>query len=131
MCEVDVTCLVSGDVDPFDLSHSRAEAGEANKWSDALDIANGRRLPGLDVDDVNTWWRDMGASDGRRMNRKECAALVLQYAASDLRELQSLAPGDGLGDIDWKEAEALSDAGTCSGSLFVGDDGKLYCYIGN
>lgn len=131
MCEVNVTCLVS-DVDPFVFSHSAAEAGEANKWSDALDASKDVSLPGLDVDDVNQWRRDMGGSDADKvMGEAECVALVLQYAAGDLRELQSLAPGDGLGGIDWTEAEALAEAGTCGGNLFAGDDGNLHIYIGN
>jgi hypothetical protein len=51
--------------------------------------------------------------------------LILQVAAGDLRELQSLCPGDGLGDVDWKEAEYLAEKGTIAGRLFVDDKGRL------
>lgn len=131
MSEVNVTCLVT-DVDPFVLSHSRAEAGEANKFSDAVAIATGRECEGFDVDDAKAWAAEFGAwerSDIAAWSADETLALVLQYAAGDLRELQALAPGDGLGDIDWTEAEALAEAGTCGGSLFVSGD-QLYVYIG-
>lgn len=133
MCEVDVSCLIDGSADPFTLSHSRAEAGEANKWSDALAIAEGRALPGLDITEAKQWAGEFGAwerEDIAAWTDTEVVALVLQYAAGDLRELQELAPGDGLGDIDWTEAEALAEAGTCGGNLFP-HDGRLFVYIGS
>lgn len=124
--EIDVSCLL-GELDPFTFSHSAAEAGEANKWSDALDASAGLKLDGLTVENGNALARSLCFDNPH--SYAECVALVLQYAAGDLRELQSLAPGDGLGGIDWKEAEALSEAGTCGGRLFVHDD-KLLIYIG-
>lgn len=127
MSEVNVTCLVNDEVDPFVLSHSRAEAGEANKFSDAVALATGRECEGFDVDDAKAWAAEFGAwecSEIAAWSADETLALVLQYAAGDLRELQALAPGDGLGDIDWTEA------GTCGSSLFVSGD-QLYVYIGS
>lgn len=132
MCEVDVTCLIEDTDLPFILSHSRAEAGEANKWDDALVVANERQLPGLNLAEAKAWARDSAPGKAREIetwNNQEMTALVLQYAAGDLRELQSLAPGDGLGGIDWAEAEALADSGTCGGRLFQ-HDGHLFIYIG-
>jgi hypothetical protein len=127
MCEVNVTCLID-DVDPFDLSHSAAEAGSPNRWSDALDIAKGRRLPGLDLDDAKEFFAGFGAWDRAeiaRWTRKEIVALVLQFAAGDLREAQSLTPGDGLGDIDWTAYEALASEGTVGGRIYA-HEGALY-----
>lgn len=127
MCEVNVTCLVA-DVDPFDLAHSAAEAGTPNQWRVALDIAHGRKLPGLDIDDAKEFFAGFGAwkrAEIARWTRKEVAALVLQFAAGDLREAQSLCPGDGLGDVDWAEAERLAQEGTIGGRLYP-HDGKLF-----
>lgn len=127
MCEVDVTCLVS-DVDPFDLAHSAAEAGSANKWSDALEIANGRRLPGLDLTDAKAYFAGFGAWERQeiaRWTRKEVVALVLQFAAGDLREVQALCPGEGLGEVDWQAAETMAHAGTIGGRLYASGD-KLF-----
>lgn len=124
MCEVDVTCLVS-EVDPFDLSHSAAEAGAPNQWSDALEIAEGRTLPGLDVEDAKAFFEGFGAWDREEIaawTDQEVVALTLQFAAGDLRELQSLAPGKGLGDINWKRAERLSEAGTVGGRVYASGD---------
>lgn len=120
MCEVNVTCLIE-EVDPFVLSHGRAEAGSANKWSDALAIAEDRDLPGLIEEDVRDYFAGFGAWEPEEIaawSRQDMVALVLQYAAGDLRELQSLCPGDELGDIDWEEAEALAREGTVGGNLY-------------
>jgi hypothetical protein len=124
MCEVDVTCLVS-DVDPFDLSHSAAEAGTPNKWSEALEIAEGRDLPGLDVEDAKQFFKGFGAWDRDEIaawTPQEVAALVLQFAAGDLREAQALCPGEGLGDVDWDAAEKLAQAGTIGGRVYASGD---------
>ena len=132
MCEVDVTCLVS-EVDPFDLSHSAMEAGAPNRWSDALDIAHGRKLPGLDVESAKAYFAEFGAwsrDDISRWSRKEVAALVLQFAAGDLRELQALCPGDGLADIDWQAAEQLSREGVVGGRVFASGD-RLFVSLYN
>lgn len=127
MCEVNVTCLID-DVDPFDLSHSVAEAGYANRWSDALDIAEGRTLPGLDLDSAKEFFAGFGAWERAEIaawTPQEAVALTLQFAAGDLREAQSLAPGDGLGDIDWTAYEALASEGVCGGRIYA-HEGALF-----
>lgn len=127
MCEIDVSCLIN-DVDPFVLSHSIAEAGEANKWSDALDVAKDH---GLDISNrkaVKRFFAGFGAwkrDEIAKWTDTELDALVLQYAAGDFRELQSLCPGRGLGGINWKKAEKLAERGTVGGNLFVHDN-KLF-----
>jgi hypothetical protein len=124
MCEVNVTCLVS-EVDPFDLAHSAAEAGTPNQWADALDIAEGRTLPGLDVDEAKEYFAGFGAWNREEIatwTDQEVVALVLQFAAGDLREAQSLCPGDGLGDVDWDAAEALASEGTIGGRVYASGD---------
>lgn len=124
MCEVDVTCLTAS-VDPFILSHSAAEAGTPNQWSDALDIAEGRDLPGLDVEDAKEFFAGFGAWEREEIaawTPQEVVALVLQFAAGDLREAQSLCPGDGIGDVDWEAAEELAQEGTIGGRLYASGD---------
>lgn len=133
MTEINVSCLLS-DVDAFDLSASVAERGQnAGKetWENALDAAKRFRpiVPKKYRQDVKDFFKGYGAWDDAEIKAwsiAELDALVLQFAAGDLRELESLCPGDGLGDIDWEAARALSEAGTVSGRLWADDDGKLW-----
>lgn len=51
-------------------------------------------------------------------SNEEIDALVLQYAAGDLREAQAICPGNGLAGINWRQYDKESEAGTISGRLF-------------
>lgn len=132
--QVNVTRLIN-DVDPFDLSASVAERGQnagRETWQNAKTEAETTPLE-LDRDEAKEFFKGFGAWEEEEIDGwtdSDVDALVLQFAASDLRELQSLCPGDGLGDIDWKEAEKLADAGTVSGRLYANDD-ALEIYIGD
>jgi len=132
MCDVDVSRLIA-DVDPFDLSASIAERGKnAGKetWSNALGEATERPLDIDDRDSVKAYFAGFGAWDDEEIaswSDTDLDALVLQFAAGDLRELQSLAPGDGLADIDWTQAEELAQAGTCGGRLYAHDNKLFIC----
>lgn len=133
---VNVTRLIS-DIDPAELSASVAERGPdagPETWGNARSEATAR--PVIDPADraaVSEFFAGFGAWDREEIAAWSAAdldALVLQYAAGDLREVQSLCPGDGLGGIDWEEAERLSEAGTIGGNLYAsGDD--LMIYLGN
>ena len=132
MLEVIVTCLIT-DLDPAELSGSIAERGlnaGQETWENSMQAAEDY-APILKPDErpaARKFFRGFGAWNDEEVaawTDKELDALVLQYAAGDLRELQALAPGDGLGDIDWDEAEKLSERGTVSGSLFISGD-NLY-----
>lgn len=131
MPEINITRLVS-DVDPFAFSHSIAEGGQGagpETWRAATAEAQERPLvDSADRDSVRRFFAGFGAWEAEEIaawSDAELDALVLQYASGDLREVQSLCPGDGLADVDWAEAEELAQAGTISGNLFV-SDGALY-----
>lgn len=131
MLEVDVTRLID-DVDPFDLSASKAERGEnagPETWANAKAEASSNPVLKPDErDDAISFFKGFGAWTVEEMNAwsaEELDALVLQFAAGDLRELQSVCPGDGLGDIDWDQAEAFISEGTVSGRVFASGD-KLF-----
>ncbi len=118
MLEVDVTRLITT-LEPAMISGSIAELGHGAArftWDNAKEGA--RRL--LRRDQL-----DKARDHAQAMSAIEIEALTLQYAAGDLRELQSLAPGDGVGAIDWDEAEKLAEQGTCAGNLFP-HNGRLY-----
>jgi hypothetical protein len=131
MLEVDVTRL-TGELDPSDLSASQAERGRnagPETWRNSVDAAKAKRvLRPNERQQARDYFAEFGAWTSEEIaawKAAELDALVLQYAAGDLRELQSLAPGDGVGGIDWKEAQELSKRGTCAGNLFP-DNGRLY-----
>ena len=132
---VDVTCLVA-DIDPFDISASVAERGQnagRETWANALVETNAHPLEIEDRDAARAFFKGFGAWDDAEIaawSNNELDALVLQFAAGDLREIQDLCPGEGLGDIDWQEAEKLAAAGTIGGRLWADGD-KLTIYIGD
>ena len=132
--EVNVTCLIDS-IDPAELSASVAERGKnagPETWTNSKDAARKAKLR-FDRDAARAFFADFGAwsrAELDYMPDSEISALVLQYAAGNLRELQDLCPGDGLGNIDWAEAERLAEAGTVSGTLYAaGND--LMIYIGS
>ena len=127
MPEINVTRLIT-DADPFAFSHSIAEGGKnagPDTWANAKAEATERPLEIDDREGVKEFFAGFGAWERDEIaawTDAELDALVLQYASADLREVQSLCPGDGLGDIDWAEAEELAQAGTINGALFASDD---------
>lgn len=127
--EVNVSRLVTR-LDPATISASPAELGHAAAaitWRNAQ--AGAARLLRPDQrDKARDFFAEFGAWSRLAlagMTRTEIDALVLQYAAGDLRELQSLAPGAGFGGIDWAKASELQEAGRAAGNLYVAD-GKLW-----
>lgn len=128
MPDINITRLIN-DADPFAFSHSIAEGGKnAGPETWAAANAEAEERPLLDVGDrdaVRDFFAGFGAWGPEEIaawSSAELDALVLQYASGDLREVQDLCPGDGLGGIDWAEAEELAQAGTISGRLYASGD---------
>lgn len=124
MTEIDVSALIA-DLDPAELSTSRAERGDnagPETWHNAKEAAPVLTLSPDDLADLRRYFGEFGAWEDDEIatwTETEVAALVLQMAAGDLRELQSLAPGKGVAGVNWRKAERLSQAGTTSGNLFA------------
>lgn len=129
MVEIKVHRLIT-DLEPSELSGSVAERGaNAGPETWANSVAAATESPVLADDSereaVREWAGEFGAWSDEEINgwsNEELDALVLQYAAGDLRELQSCHPGDGLGDVDWDGAEEDMREGRVSGNLFVHND---------
>jgi hypothetical protein len=125
MLEVNITCLVA-DLEPSELSGSIAERGAnagPETWANSMGAA--ANLPDLlspsEVERAKAFFEEFGAWSREEIagwSAQETTALVLQYAAGDLREVQALCPGDGLAGVDWEAAERLSHEGTVSGRLW-------------
>lgn len=132
MLYADVTRLVEG-VDPSEISGSIAERGAnagPETWSNSREAV--KDSPILKDEDerraAREFFRGFGAWSDDEMKAwtiDELDALVLQLAAGDLREIQDLAPGKGLGGINWKKADRLSREGVVSGRVYT-QDGRLY-----
>jgi hypothetical protein len=133
MPEINVNCLVTN-LEPSELSASIAERGpNAGKetWNNAKAATRALRLDAGVIEELRDFFGEFGAWDDEERaswSHAEIKALTLQYCAGDLRELQSLCPGYGVGDIAWGEAERLAQEGTVSGNLFV-HNGELWASL--
>ncbi len=129
--EINVNRLVT-ELEPSELSGSIAERGSnagPETWRNSVNAAKAKRvLKPNQRQAARDYFAEFGAwlaEEIAAWSIAELDALVLQYAAGELREAQGVAPGDGLGEIDWPEAEALANAGTLAGNLFV-HNGELW-----
>lgn len=132
--EIDVTKLVT-EGDMFDFSASIAERGMnagAETWRNAKGEARERPILTADqLDEFRDHVRGFGAWDDVEIDSwdiTQCNALFIQMVAGDVREAQSLCPGDGPGDIDWETYQAQEDIG---GRLSSSEYDKIYYYIGD
>lgn len=123
-------CLVSASV-----AELGANAGRIT-WQNAMEESKGAKI--LESDDaINTardWLEGFGAwsrDELDSMTSEEVRALILQFISGDIREAESLAPGDGAGGIDWEAYGDLASHGTCPGRCYLGDDDRVYFYLGD
>lgn len=77
--------------------------------------------------------RDFARSSGgwtkaeiERFTPTKVNALFLQLVAGDIRQLGA----DSLDEIDWNKAEELQSEWQAPSSLYKGDDGRVYYYLG-
>jgi hypothetical protein len=123
------------DLDAWELSHSAFEGGPTaarDTWKASLDAAEDTQL--LDTEEKLQAMRAFAVSSGG-WTRGEIAnwdslslnALFLQWVAGDCRQLGA----DSLAEIDWEEARELQENGIAPLTLFKGDNGSVYFYLGN
>ena len=137
--EIDITDFVRT-AETHDLFASVAEMGQdAGKitWANALREANSECWQFVNPDnrdEFEAWVRDFGAWSREEVagwSLDECNALLIQFIAGYLNELESLCYSDD--DefcVDWEEAERLSQKGTIGGNIFKGADNRVYFYMG-
>lgn len=135
--EIDITTFVT-EGDMFEFSASQMERGMnagPETWANSLAEAGERPILTDDqLPEFRDFMRGFGAWEDAEIDAwspAECNALFIQFFAGDLREAESLCPGDGPGGIDWDAYRELAEAGTCSGRVYPGDDGKIYAYVGD
>ena len=135
--EIDITDFARK-AELCEISASRAELGDnAGKitWANAKREAESTNLLKGKLGAFRDWIEGFGAWDAAEIkawSAIECNALLLQFIAGDLRELESVAPSDSDEyGINWKKANKLSEQGSASGRVYRGDSGRLYFYMGD
>ena len=135
--EIDITDFANSE-DPSEFSASQAELGvNAGKitWGNAKRAAATYSwVTDENRDEFERWVRDFGAWDEpeiRAWSIEDCCALAVQYVSGDLRQLEH-ATGDSRKTdafgFDWSVIESRLDGGN---SVYKGDDGRLYAYLGS
>lgn len=130
MLEIDVSFLIQ-ESEAHYFSASQAELGpDAGKitWRNALEASSLITLTPEEIreakDYIKTWGMSDSDEDIDAWTDVETKAVIIQSAAADFREVESLCTDDE-GEIDWEVYEALANEGTISGNLFL-HEGRLY-----
>ena len=129
MLEIDVSFLLETDASNF--SASQAELGpNAGKitWANACEACRLINLTPEEILEAKEYIKTWGAWEHDEVDswsEDETKALIVQYAAGDYREAESVAWDDTNWCIDWDEYEKQSHAGRISGNLFMSGE-KLY-----
>lgn len=136
MTEINVTKLTT-EAEMFEFSASRAERGQnagPETWANAkAEAAERPILFGDDLDAFRDHVRGFGAWEDEEIDawdETECNALFVQMVAGDMREAESLCPGEGPGGVDWSAYEELAQAGTTSGRIYASGEDVFY-YVGD
>jgi hypothetical protein len=131
MFEIDVTEFLAGHRLKY-FSGSIAELGNdagQQTWAECNDKAEDWQP--LDTDEKRETFRDFVLSSGG-WSEEEIAewpdshlqALCIQWIAGDARECG--IDGEDLSAIDWSQLEQDQHDGQAPGSLYRGDDGRVY-----
>jgi hypothetical protein len=129
MVDIDVSFLLELDASLF--SASQMELGpNAGKitWANALGACDLISLTPEEILEAKDYIRTWGAWEDEEIDGwpdNETKALIIQSAAGDYREIESVAWDDTNWCIDWDEYEKEAHRGSVSGNLFM-SDGKLY-----
>lgn len=129
MLEIDVSFLLETEASQF--SASQAELGpNAGKitWANACEACHLINLTPEEILEAKEYIKTWGAWDRDEIDswsEDETKALIVQSAAGDYREAESVAWDDTNWCIDWKEYEREACKGSISGNLFMHGE-KLY-----
>jgi hypothetical protein len=128
--ELDVTHMVESADDMPQLSGSRLELGQdAGKitWNNSVEYGRAQPLLTTDEmrDEARAYFKEFGAWDEDAIavwSEDELQGIMCQDVAAAIREMESTDT--------YEEYQKLCEEGTCSGSLYRGDDGRWYFYVG-
>lgn len=124
--------------DAYTMSGSVTEWGEGAgrfTWNNCLRAAGDNDPVNDDNrDGMRSFVRSFGAWSAEEIegwDDTELGALLIQFAAGDIREAENVATDDDSGEIDWAEYERQSAAGRVSGRLFRDDAGRVWFNFAN
>jgi hypothetical protein len=133
--DVEVTHLLEN---AYTLSGSVAEWGEGAgrfTWNNCLKQAEkGNPITDDNRDEVRSFFRSFGAWSAEEIggwDDAELGALLIQFAAGDIREAENVATDDDTGEIDWDEYEREAERGQVSGRLFRDAAGRIWFNFAN
>ena len=142
MNELDITAVIENMREPATYSASRAELGQdAGRitWNAACDDALGLFCDNFNRESFDAYFAGFGAWTDEELaahTDAECAALMLQFIAGDIRESDFSEYADiedgaePFMDEWWPQYEAASNDGAVNGRFFRADDGRIFYYIG-
>ena len=85
-----------------------------------------------EIQEAKDYFRGFGAWDDEEIDAwdaDQVNAMACQDIAGDIRELETHALNDE-GEWDWSAVEAAQSGGVAWGSIYRGDDGRIYFYMG-
>ena len=127
--ELNITKLYKDDCSQF--SASIAETGLQNigeiTWHKAMGaITKHSFATEKNREELQDYFESFGAwqrSEIEAWDLQELNALVVQFIAGNIREREAFE--------SWEEYEEASEQGSVSGSIYLGDDGEVYAYLGS
>jgi hypothetical protein len=128
--EIEVTHMIEDADSMVELSGSRMEHGQdAGRitWNNSKAYGAERPLLLNDAmrDAARAHFREYGAWSEEEIaawSEEHLQAIMCQDVAAAIREME-------VAD-DYEDYQKLCEAGTCSGRLYKGDDGRWYFYLG-
>jgi hypothetical protein len=127
--EIEITFLVSEDCGRF--SASRAELGEnagGITWQNSMNECQRIIMTPQQILEARDYIRSFGAWESEEIDNFSDSAvksLLLQVAAGDILQAESLCWDYRTAEIDWAAYAAESAAGNVSGSLYM-RSGKVF-----
>jgi hypothetical protein len=129
--ELDITHMVEQSDDMATLSGSAAEWGQNAgqfTWNNSKNYGMIHPLLKTDADrdEARKYFAEFGAWTREEIaawSEDELQGIVCQEIAANIREMD-------VAD-SYEDYQALSEAGTLSGRIYRGDDGRWYFYLGN
>lgn len=136
--EIDITEMFKDRDYMINLSGSQMEHGQdAGRitWNNSKEYANDNPILKTqeEFDAAIEYFQGFGAWEDEELEAMrengELGALAIQDVAGSIRELEHSAINDE-GEWDWDAAEKAMEKGECSGSIYRGDNGRIYFYMG-
>jgi hypothetical protein len=134
--ELDCTWLLDEDCGQF--SGSIAELGQdagRYTWNNSMAEAESAwpDMTPEQLQKAKDYFGEFGAWEEEEIaawTPQEVKALLVQLIAGDIREVEDCCWDNENNCIDWEEYNLQTENGQLSGRLYLGENGRLYYYVG-